>query len=229
MKLLLFDLDGTIVRSTRGAEPFNATMRDIFGIDTTDSRVRFDGKTDPLIIAELLEHAGIGGECEAQMLREFETRLEARLTEALASGATRVDAIPGVQPMLERLVPDPAFALATLTGNFERTARVKLEAAGLADYFEVGAFGSDAARRAALPDVARARFRRHTGIDVALADCVIIGDTVLDHRAAEENGMASILIATGRTPFEELAALRPAAVFADWADRTAIHAALAAL
>jgi len=229
MKLLLFDLDGTVVRSTRGAAPFNATMHEVFGIDTTATGLRFDGKTDPLIIAELLEHAGVNGECEAAMLRDFETRLAARLLDAIASGTTRVEAIPGVRQTLERIAADRDFALATLTGNFEQTARVKLDAAGLAEFFAVGAFGSDAARRAALPEVARERFQRHTGIDVPLADCVIIGDTPLDRRAAEENDMPCLLVATGRTPLAELAACRPAALFADWTDPAAIHAALRAL
>lgn len=229
MKLLLFDLDGTVVRSTHGAAPFNATMQEMFGIDTTATGLRFDGKTDPLIIAELLEHAGVDGACEAAILREFEARLATRLSAALASGTTRVEAIAGVRATLARLAADADFALATLTGNFERTACVKLAAAGLTEFFAVGAFGSDAARRAALPEVARERFRRHTGVDVPLADCVIIGDTPLDHRAAEENGMPCVLVATGGTPIGELAPLRPAALFADWNDPAAIHAALRAL
>ncbi len=229
MKLLLFDLDGTIVRSTRGAAPFNATMLEVFGVDTSAVRTRFDGKTDPLIIAELLEQAGVTGACEAAMLREFEARLAARLAEALAAGTTRVEAIPGVRATLDRLARDERFALATLTGNFAASARVKLDAAGLVGYFDVGAFGSDAARRAALPEVARERFRRRTGVDVALADCVIIGDTPLDHRAADENGMPCVLVATGRTPLAELVACAPAAAFADWSDPAAIHEALAAL
>ena len=229
MKLLLFDLDGTLVRSTGGAAPFNATMQELFGIDTTTSRLRFGGKTDPLIIAELLEEAGIGRECEAALLHDFELRLEARLTAALAEGTTRIDAIPGVRPTLDRLAADDHFALATLTGNFARTARVKLEATGLADFFTVGAFGSDAARRAALPEVARERFRNRTGIDVPLTDCVIIGDTPLDHEAADANGMPCLLVASGWTPIEELAACRPAALFLDWSDPAAVHAALRAL
>lgn len=229
MKLLLFDLDGTVVRSTHGAAPFNVIMQEMFGIDTSATGLRFDGKTDPLIIAELLEHAGVGDACEAAMLRDFEIRLAARLSEALERGTTRVEAIPGVRLTLERLAADPDFALATLTGNFERSARVKLAAAGLAEFFAVGAFGSDAARRAALPEVARERFRRHTGVDVPIGDCVIVGDTPLDHGAADENGMPCVLIATGRTPLADLEACRPAAVFTDWSDPGAIHAALRAL
>jgi len=116
-----------------------------------------------------------------------------------------------------------------LTGNLERAAELKLGAAGLARFFPIGAFGSDHADRHVLPEIARARHRVLSGVDVPLADCVIIGDTPLDHAAAHCNGMACVLIASGRIPLEELVALAPAAAFGDWSDAAAIHAALADL
>src|SRR6266404_2906174 len=56
MKLLLFDLDGTILhaRHTAGHVPFDLAMRDVFGVDVALRRMRPDGKTDPRIVAELL-------------------------------------------------------------------------------------------------------------------------------------------------------------------------------
>jgi phosphoglycolate phosphatase-like HAD superfamily hydrolase len=127
------------------------------------------------------------------------------------------------------LAHDRRFASAVLTGNLLGAAELKLRAAGLADFFAVGAFGSDHVLRAALPDVARERFRARTGHDVTRGNCVIIGDTPLDHATAVANDMPAILIATGRIPFDELARLRPAAVFTDWSDGPAIQGALAAL
>jgi beta-phosphoglucomutase-like phosphatase (HAD superfamily) len=231
VKLLLFDLDGTILHAThtRGLEPFCMAMRETFGVDGDLHAMRPDGKTDPLIIAELLELAGVTVRPDADALRAFEGCLATRFAEALARGTTRVDPIPGVRATLETLACDPRFALAVLTGNLERAAHLKLEAAGLAEFFRVGAFGSDSAERAALPEIARARFRERTGVCVALGACVIIGDTPLDHVAAVRNGMPCVLIASGRTAFDELARLAPAAAFADWSDAAAIHAALARL
>ena len=231
MKLLLFDLDGTILHATHthGFEPFSATMRETFGVAVDLHAMRPDGKTDPLIIAELLGLAGVTVGPDADALRAFEERLAVRFGEALARGTTRVDPIPGVRATLEALARDPRFALAVLTGNLERTAHMKLQAAGLAEFFRVGAFGSDSAERAALPEIARQRFRERTGVSVPLGACVIIGDTPLDHVAAERNAMPCVLIASGRTPLDELARLAPAAAFADWSDAAAIHAALAQL
>jgi phosphoglycolate phosphatase len=231
VKLLLFDLDGTILHAThtRGLEPFSVTMRETFGVEVDLHAMRPDGKTDPLIIAELLERTGAALRPDADALRAFDERLALRLAEALARGTTRVDPIPGVRATLEALARDPRFALAVLTGNLERAAHLKLQAAGLADFFTVGAFGSDSAERGALPEIARERFRVRTGLSVPLGACVIIGDTPLDHRAAERNGMPCVLVASGRTPLDDLARLAPAAAFADWSDAAAIHAALARL
>jgi phosphoglycolate phosphatase-like HAD superfamily hydrolase len=231
VKLLLFDLDGTILHATHtpGRVPFDLAMRDAFDVTVELARMRPDGKTDPAIAAELLELAGARAELDVATIERLERCLRARLAEAIDSGATRVEPVPGVRHVLESVARDPGFASAVLTGNLAGAAELKLAAAGLADFFEVGAFGSDHVLRAALPDVARERYRRHTGRDVARRDCVIVGDTPLDHAAAVANGMPSILIATGRIPYEELAGLEPAAVFADWNDGAAIRRALAEL
>ncbi len=229
MKLLLFDLDGTILHATHtpGRVPFDLAMRDAFDVTVELARMRPDGKTDPMIAAELLALAGARAELDVATIARLERCLAARLGEAIASGSTRVAPVPGVRAVLESLASDERFASAVLTGNLVAAAELKLRAAGLAEFFAVGAFGSDSALRAALPDVARERFRRHSGRDVARGDCVILGDTPLDHAAAVANEMPAILIATGRVPYEELADLRPAAVFRDWSDGEAIRRALA--
>ena len=231
MKLLLFDLDGTILHAahTAGSVPFDLAMHDVFGVDVSIRRIRPDGKTDPLIVRELLALAGADADVDAASLARFHERLEVRLAAAITSGTTRVDALPGVRRLLERVADDDRFALAVLTGNLEAAAELKLRAAGLDGFFAVGAFGSDHADRHALPEFARARHQERSGCEVPLGDCVIIGDTPLDHAAAVRNGMDSVLVASGRVPLEELVALRPAAAFGDWSDADAIHGALARL
>ncbi len=231
MTLLLFDLDGTILhaRHTPGRVPFDLAMRDVFGVDVSIAAMRPDGKTDPAIVAALLAMAGAPSTVDAAALAAMERALTVRLAEAIAAGTTTVAPVPGAHALLDALAADARFASAVLTGNLAGAADVKLRAAGLAGFFAVGAFGSDHGLRAALPDVARERFRAYSGRVVPRPDCVILGDTPLDHAAAEANGMPAVLIATGRIPFADLAALRPAAVFEDWRDGATIHAALTAL
>src|SRR5262245_52795358 len=193
-------------------------MRDTFAVEVELARMRPDSKTDPAIAAELLALAGASHVLDPAALTRLERSLAARLEAAIACGATTVEPVPGVRAVLEELAHDPRFASAVLTGNLLGAADLKLRAARLAEFFAVGAFGSDHVLRAALPDVARQRFRDATGHDVTRADCVIIGDTPLDHAAAVANGMPAVLIATGRIPFDELAELNSAAVFHDWSD-----------
>jgi phosphoglycolate phosphatase len=226
VKLLLFDLDGTILHATRGAEPFHATVQDVFGVDVSELRISFGGKTDPMIVSELLALAGADAYPSAATLDIFHESLAQRMADALVCGAMRVDAIPGVRALLEALAADPRFVLGVLTGNLERCAHLKLRAAGLDRFFPTGAFGSDHATRGELPQIARERYRRHSGVDVPLSDCVIIGDTPLDHAAAACNGMPCVLVASGPVSLAELLALEPAAAFGDWSDAAAIHAAL---
>ena len=151
MKLLLFDLDGTILhaRHTAGHVPFDLAMRDVFGVDVALRRMRPDGKTDPRIVAELLAQAGVAHEPDAAALAAFHDALATHLAAAIAGGSTRVDAVPGVPHLLETLARDERFALGVLTGNLERAAELKLRAAGLARFFPIGAFGSDSARPSA--------------------------------------------------------------------------------
>ncbi len=231
MKLLLFDLDGTILhtRHTPGLVPFHNQMLETFGVEVTPNGFRPDGKTDPVIIAELLEQAGEALRPDAAALETFSERYAARLASALAQGTTRVAPVPGVRAVLETVAGDSRFGLGVLTGNLEPAAHLKLRAAGLDGFFIAGAFGSDSGVRAQLPEFARARFAAATGRDLRLDDCVIIGDTELDHAAAARNGMACVLVASGRTPFGALAALGAAAVFPDWSDAAAICAALGRL
>jgi len=231
VKLLLFDLDGTILHAKHaaGCVPFDLALRDVFGVDVSIRRIRPDGKTDPLIVRELLALAGNHAAPDAAAMACFHERLGERMAAAIAAGTTTVQAVPGVRPLLERVAGDERFALAVLTGNLEAAAELKLRAAGLDAFFPVGAFGSDHAERGALPEIARARHCAHRGVELALADCVIIGDTPLDHAAAACNGMESVLVASGRIPLDDLRALRPAAAFGDWSDADAIHGALVRL
>jgi phosphoglycolate phosphatase len=231
VKLLLFDLDGTILHATHtpGCVPFDRAMHDVFGVEVALQRTRPDGKTDPRIVAELLALAGSSVTVDAAALQRFHERLGARLAAAITTGATKVEAVPGVRRLLDLVARNDHFALAVLTGNLEAAAELKLRAAGLDAFFPVGAFGSDHAERGTLPGIARARHRLRSGVDVPLGDCVIIGDTALDHAAAASNGMDCVLVASGRVPLEDLLALRPAAAFGDWSDADAIHDALTRL
>jgi phosphoglycolate phosphatase-like HAD superfamily hydrolase len=120
--------------------------------------------------------------------------------------------------LLAALSAKDEFGQGVVTGNFEVTAQIKLEAAGLHSYLCRGAYASDSSHRPDLPKIAKARWEQWTGKSLRLEQCVIIGDTPKDLDAARQNDMKCILVGTGRYPVEELQYWGPDACLSDLID-----------
>jgi phosphoglycolate phosphatase-like HAD superfamily hydrolase len=223
MKLVLFDIDGTILRSDgAGKRAIHRALRAVFGTVGPED-YRFDGKTDPQIVRELMRMAGHGDEhIDAQMRRVFDLYLGC-LQEELDAPGHQAHALPGVPELLDALEAESNVVLGLLTGNLEGGARAKLNAVGIDPArFRVGAFGSDHEHRPELPAVARTRARRLLGIDVAGNAIVVIGDTPADLTCGLSIGASAIGVATGHYTVEQLSRHAPMAVFENLADTDAV-------
>jgi len=66
----------------------------------------------------------------------------------------------------------------------------------------IGAFGSDSAKREELPPVAVARAEERHGHRFAGEDVVIIGYSIYDVRCGVPHGATTIAVASGKTPAE---------------------------
>jgi phosphoglycolate phosphatase-like HAD superfamily hydrolase len=134
--------------------------------------------------------------------------------------------LPGVRPLLDALAARDDRTLALLTGNFEESARLKLEQFDLWRYFVCGAFGGDAADRNGLVPVALQRSVRqgHFGADAARV--VVVGDTPHDVACAAAAGARSIAVATGSASVEQLREAGADVVFGSLADTAAVLAAI---
>jgi len=224
-RLILFDIDGTLLSAGRAArESILAALRAVLGWDGTADGNDFSGKTDPQILRELVEESVGADRFQAELARVLD-----RYVEELRS-RLRPEAVvpkPGVPELLERLAREPNVVLGLLTGNIERGARLKLDPPGFNRYFPFGAFGDDSADRYRLPAVAVARARERTGRDFAGESVVIIGDSVHDVGCRRPLGARTVAVATGPTSAERLAAERPNALFQDFSDvRAAAEAIL---
>lgn len=215
-RLVLFDIDGTLVSAGRAArESVLAALEAAYGWTGSADAHDFSGKTDPQIVRELVAES-VGPE-------RFEAVLESALEAYLSELARRlrphaVVPKPGVPALLERLSRDPRVTLALLTGNLERGARMKLEPPGFNRYFPFGAFGSDSADRYRLPAIAVERARERTGIEYSGKQIVIVGDSVHDVACGRTLGVKSVAVATGPTPAESLRAESPDVLLANLAD-----------
>ncbi len=209
-RLVLFDIDGTLLSTGgRAAAAFGDALEEVFGTRGPIDTYRWAGKTDPLIARELLAAAGIdAATVEAnlpRLLARYVAILRARLTP---EGVT---VLPGVTALLDEL-EQRSVAIGLLTGNVAAGAEVKLRAAGLAERFPFGAFGSDAADRNELVGVALQRARQVLGREFRPADTVVVGDAEADIRCARAGGARAVAVASSSTPASVLAALGPDAL-----------------
>ena len=208
MKLLLFDIDGTLLHTDgAGRAAVARALSEVCGAPVSTDGVRFSGKTDPQIMRQILEASEVPeADAEALLPRVLEA-YAAAVEEALRPD--HVTVLPGVKSLLDELAGAPNAQLALLTGNLERTATLKLRAAGLDGYFPFGAFGSDHADRYALPAVAVQRAEAHTGRAFEGRDVVIIGDTEHDILCGQSLGVFSVAVCTGRYARADLSCHAP--------------------
>jgi phosphoglycolate phosphatase-like HAD superfamily hydrolase len=223
VRLVLFDIDGTILKSGGvGRIAMERALTTVFG-SPGSREYRYDGKTDRQIVRETMRLEGLtDDEIDAQMDLLLD-RYVSGLHEEFSSGTRTVRIFPGVADLFDRLEQQPNVVLGLLTGNIEPGARAKLTAAGI-DFsrFRVNAFGSDHEHRPALPAIAQKRAAEMLGIDLEGNRLVVIGDTPADIRCGESIGARAIGVATGRYSVDELAAHGAYAVFETLADTDAV-------
>jgi phosphoglycolate phosphatase-like HAD superfamily hydrolase len=206
MTLLLFDIDGTLLRVNGGVHQAVAeAIERVTGNGLSTDGVSFAGRTDLEIFRDVLVTSGVpnpDGRLHDVIARYAEIAQD-------TIHADHVEALPGVSPLLSELASRDDVFLGLVTGNVEAIAFHKLRHAGLADYFPVGAFGSDHADRAELPPLALRRASQHVEQPFSAEQTVIIGDTRHDIHCAQAAGIRSVAVCTGRFSRSELAAHTP--------------------
>ena len=216
MKLVLFDIDGTLLLSDgAGRRAIHAALREVFG-SVAPIDIWFDGKTDRQIVRELMRAEGFA---DATIDDRMELLLESyllHLERELASPDHFPFVFDGVMDLLQELEQREDITLGLLTGNLERGATAKLRRVGLhPERFVVGAYGSDHEHRTELPSIAQTRASQLLRRAVAGSDVVVIGDTPADVLCGRGIGARAIGVATGRFKVEQLQSHGAHAVFPD--------------
>lgn len=198
-KLVLFDIDGTILWTDgAGRRAIRDALEKEMGIAGPIETYRLDGKTDPQIVRELMMMAGHPhAESEAHIQRVL-SQYVTLLAEELETGRRNARLFPGIEPLLLELERRGDVVLGLLTGNVVDGAALKLGAVGLdPGRFRLGAYGSDAAERSALPPIAARRAESLMGRVPSGADVVIIGDTPADVTCGNSIDARAIGVGTG--------------------------------
>ncbi len=223
MRILLWDIDGTLIRSTRpgGYKVYTIpVLEEVFGTAGRLADLHVSGMTDLQIVFEALNDAGISQE---EILARSEV-LVSRLTEearrVTGNGAKFFELLPGARETLEALAAHPRYESALVTGNIKPMAQLKMELVGLDHFFTLpGAFGDESHNRRDLPARAAERIRKHLQIDLAPEQFIVIGDTPNDIDCAQHFGARAVAVGTGRFySREEILACEPDAVLDDLSD-----------
>lgn len=218
-KLLLFDVDGTLILTGGLAAGLMAeAVSRVIGSPIQWNITDFVGNTDRSIIQTLLRRNGAIEPMLADMTENVLEMYLQNLKIKLKDNSV-VQILPGVKPLLRALKKDDRFALALLTGNVEAGARIKLAKNKIIDYFPVGAFGNDALKREYLPPFAIQRAEKHFNCFFDKKDIWIIGDSANDIKCAQANHLRSFAVATGHTKMAELESYHPTALIPDLKDQ----------
>jgi len=214
MKLLLWDIDGTLLASGgAGARALEQTVTDVFGYAANLSDIDWAGRTDQWITGQIFAKYGI----------EHTTEHADRLIDSYLAGlpehlTATTNVLPGVVQILEVAHGRDDITQGLLTGNLERGAKTKLSHFDLWDYFPFGAFADDSAQRNDLGAHAVRRAADHTGYTFPAHDVWIIGDTPHDIECGKVIGARTLAVATGRYSADELNAHEPDAFLPDLSD-----------
>lgn len=234
LRILLWDIDGTLIRSLRtgGYKDYTIpVLEEIFGTSGQLATMRVSGMTDLQIIAEALRDEGFTHDDIRKRIHEVSVRITEEARRVTGNGAPFFQVIPGVREMLDVLDQHPRYRSALLTGNIEAMAYLKMELVGLEKYFRLpGAFGDESHDRKDLPALAAERIHEQLKVNLAAEQFIVLGDTPNDIGCAQHFGARAVALGTGRFySAEELLACEPDAFLPDLSDTDLVLETLARL
>jgi phosphoglycolate phosphatase len=223
LRILLWDLDGTLVRGRRYGvfKDYTIPMLErVFGTAGCLGQMIVSGMTDLQIVEEALRGEGITREQIDARKDELRRCYLEEMQRAVGNGAHIIEAMPGARPALQAVRELPRYRSALLTGNIEPAAHLKLEITGLAEFFSLpGAFGDESFDRRDLPALAAQRINERLGASLLPDQFIVIGDTPNDIACARHFGAKVLTVATGRIhSIDELRACEPDALLPDLLD-----------
>ncbi len=211
MKVLLFDIDGTLIRAGgAGRKALNRAVYVLYGKKNACSELSLAGRTDLYNFGAAYQNATgrrpTAGAVE-RLHREYLKHLPYYVKMAIRSGTYEIPA--GLKTLLKRLARDRRVLLGLGTGNMEKGARIKLEPSGFNAYFLFGGYGSDSFHRAVLLKKAVVRAEKLAKKPLKGHDVYVIGDTPFDVSAGKKAGFKTVAVGTGYADWKELVAAKP--------------------
>lgn len=208
MKIPLFDIDGTLVKTANPfhKKAFHYAFERVYKIDAYDSEINPEGMTDNQIILEVLKLHGLN---EIEIKKNIKTATDLMAYFFVGSkNDMEIKPLGGVIELLSNLKSQD-IPLGILSGNVEEIAWTKLEIGGIKNFFVFGAFGDKAFKRVDLVEIARQNAQKTLGRNFETSNFVIVGDTPKDIKCARDAGINVIAVSTGIYSFEDLDKEKP--------------------
>ena len=199
-KLVLFDLDGTLVNAGgAGRTSLRKAIKELYGVEPEFDHSLISGRTDLDNFSIVYSLIKKGKKPTAAEMKKMKAKyLEILPTEVHAVvRCKKYDLIPGVEKFLKMLAKDKDVILGLGTGNLEEGAKIKLEPSKLGSYFTVGGYGEDGQTREEMLQAAVKRAEKKFKTKLEPDQVYVIGDTHRDICAAKNCGFHSAVLTNG--------------------------------
>jgi phosphoglycolate phosphatase-like HAD superfamily hydrolase len=218
MRLIVFDVDGTLTRTTRvDALCYVRAVSEQFAVDVDTHWSAYRHSTDAGILSEILERHGMAQTPEA--VAAVRERFRALLAAAIGADPACCREVPGAAALIQYLRQLPHLGVAIATGSWEMSARLKLHHANIAIDHLPFASSDDAPSREEILRIACARAAVRSG--TRFDSVIYVGDAPWDVSAARALNFRFIGIGCDGGP-ERLRAAGCSVILKDFTDRAAV-------
>jgi phosphoglycolate phosphatase-like HAD superfamily hydrolase len=197
MKLILFDIDGTLTQTSRVDElSFNRAFAELHGVENSSVHWADCPHVSDSGITQHLFQSLFGREPRAEETDALRSRLVHQLEAHHQTDRAWFAEIPGAPQTFNRHATERNWSRALATGCWRPSAEMKLRAAGIACHGVPGGFAEDGLAREAIVRAAIERAHAHYERD-RFDRIVSVGDGVWDVRTAANLGLPFVGVAEG--------------------------------
>lgn len=208
MKLVVFDIDGTLCYSTSKpsvhVQSFEKALKTLYNVseDIDIRKLKNDigpGAPDLKISEYLISYAKKGGEITNDELRTFEEHVSKYYIDMFNN---QCEAFNGVYRLIQDLSKNKNIVITLATGNFVNIGWEKIKAINCYDFFvnKIGGFGNHPNKTEALRySIKEAEELFNTKFE----KIVYFGDQITDYKAAVENNACFIGVEKNNKLFDD--------------------------